>query len=111
MTDAVVGGWAGGTESPPAAPRKFRKETGPTTYDPKHPAMENRTSPDEIAAILGPVDPMLIAEMGTALEELAETWAWINADDALINAGRPLPSGRVAEFVALLEPFGDDAAG
>lgn len=71
-------------------------------------------SPDEIAAILGPVDPMLIAEIaqtGTTQEELAEAWAWFNADEALINAARPLPSGRVAELVALLEPPGDDAAG
>lgn len=54
-------------------------------------------SPDEIAAILGPVDPVLIAEIaktGATQEELAQAWIWINADEALINEGRPLPSGR-----------------
>lgn len=48
-------------------------------------------SPDEIAAILGPVDPMLIAEIaqtGATQEELAQAWTWINADEALINEGR-----------------------
>lgn len=54
-------------------------------------------SPDEIAAIHGPVDPVLIAEIaktGATQEELAQAWIWINADEALINEGRPLPSGR-----------------
>ena len=61
---------------------------------------------EDITAILGPVDETLIAEInrsGASAEELAEAWAWMNADEALINEGRPLPSGRVAELVALLE--------
>lgn len=61
---------------------------------------------DEIIAILGPIDEALIAEINRSsatAEELAEAWAWLNADEALINAGRPLPSGRIAELVALLE--------
>lgn len=69
-------------------------------------------SPDEIAAILGPVDPMLIAEIaqtGATQEELAQAWNWVNADEALINEGRPLPSGRVAELIALLEPPDEEA--
>lgn len=61
---------------------------------------------EDITAILGPVDEVLIAEInrsGASAEELAEAWAWVSADEALINAGRPLPSRRVAELVALLE--------
>ncbi len=68
---------------------------------------------DEIAAILGPVDPMLIAEIGqtgATPEALAQAWAWVNADEALINDGWPPPSGRVAELIALLEPPDDDRA-
>jgi len=71
-------------------------------------------SPDEIAAILGPVDPVLIAEIaktGATQEELAQAWIWINADEVLINEGRPLPSGRVAELIALLEPPNEEANG
>lgn len=61
---------------------------------------------EDITAILGPVDEVLIAEInrtGATAEELAEAWAWVGADEALINEGRPLPSGRIAELVALLE--------
>lgn len=61
---------------------------------------------EDITAILGPVDEVLIAEInrtGATAEELAEAWAWVSADEALINEGRPLPSGRIAELVALLE--------
>ncbi|EFH10957.1 hypothetical protein [Teichococcus cervicalis] len=61
----------------------------------------------EIAAILGPVDEDLLAELlrsGASREELAEAWAWSQNDEALVNEGRPLPSGRVARLVDLLSP-------
>lgn len=61
---------------------------------------------EDITAILGPVDEVLIAEInriGASHAELAQAWAWVSADEALINEGRPLPSGRVAELVSLLE--------
>lgn len=51
-------------------------------------------SSDEIAAILGPVDPMLIAEIaqtGATQEELAQAWTGINADEASINEGARCP--------------------
>jgi len=67
---------------------------------------------EEITAILGPLDEELVAEInktGASTEELAQAWAWLNADEALINDGRPLPSGRVAELVALLEASELDA--
>ncbi|WGF90760.1 hypothetical protein [Marinivivus vitaminiproducens] len=60
---------------------------------------------EEITAILGPVDEALIAaivQTGASAEELAQAWAWVCADDALIGEGRPLPSGRVAELIDLL---------
>jgi hypothetical protein len=47
----------------------------------------------------------LIAEIiatGATLGELSEAWAWVNNDEALINEGRPLPSGRTGELVELL---------
>ncbi|EUB99941.1 hypothetical protein PMI07_006222 [Rhizobium sp. CF080] len=61
---------------------------------------------EEITTILGPVDEALIAEInqtGASAGELAEAWAWLNADEALVNDGRSLPSGRVADLVSLLE--------
>lgn len=60
----------------------------------------------DITAILGPVDETLavqINQTGATPEELAQAWAWFNADEALVNEGRPLPSGRVAELVAVLD--------
>jgi hypothetical protein len=66
---------------------------------------------EDIIAILGPTDEVLIADIirsGASAEELAQAWAWVNADEALINDGRPLPSGRVAELVALLDPQEQD---
>lgn len=60
---------------------------------------------DEIRRVLGPVDDTLAADIvhtGANEQELAEAWAWVNSDEALINDGRPLPGGRVAELVALL---------
>ncbi|WP_449255224.1 hypothetical protein [Bosea sp. (in: a-proteobacteria)] len=61
---------------------------------------------EDIVAIFGPVDAALVAEIGqigATREELAQAWAWVNADEALINDGRPLPSGRVAELIDVFE--------
>lgn len=67
---------------------------------------------EDITAILGPVDEALLASItqtGASPEELAQAWAWVNADEALINEGRRLPSGRVAELVTLLETADADS--
>jgi hypothetical protein len=66
---------------------------------------------EDIVTILGPTDEALIADIirsGASADELAQAWAWVNADEALINDGRPLPSGRIAELVALLDPQEDE---
>lgn len=60
----------------------------------------------DVTALLGPVDDELAAEIvatGASPEELAEAWAWVNNDEALVNDGRPLPGGRVAELIDMLE--------
>jgi hypothetical protein len=60
---------------------------------------------DDVAAILGPVDETLVAEIiatGATQSELAEAFAWANNDEALIGEGRRLPSGRVATLIDLL---------
>jgi hypothetical protein len=65
----------------------------------------------DIVSVLGPVDKTLMADiaaMGATPEELAEAWAWVNSDEALIGEGRTLPSGKVAELVELLSVGEDD---
>ncbi|CDN57824.1 Hypothetical protein RG1141_PA09920 (plasmid) [Neorhizobium galegae bv. officinalis bv. officinalis str. HAMBI 1141] len=63
-------------------------------------------SSENIIAVLGPVDETLVADIlatGASVRDLAEAWAWVNADEALMNEGRKLPTGKVAELVDLLE--------
>ena len=66
----------------------------------------------DVIAVLGPIDETKITEIiatGATPADLAEAWAWINNDEALINEGRPLPSGKVAELCALLDEPDEDA--
>ncbi|MFN7025712.1 MAG: hypothetical protein ACK4QP_14585 [Pseudorhizobium sp.] len=61
---------------------------------------------DEIRQVLGPVEDHFaaeIAETGADVHELAQAWAWVNNDEALINEGRPLPDSHVAQLIALLQ--------
>ncbi|MBY5334972.1 hypothetical protein HFO99_13675 [Rhizobium leguminosarum] len=63
-------------------------------------------SSEDVIAVLGPVDETLVADIlatGASVRDLAEAWAWVNADEALLNEGRRLPAGKVAELVDLLE--------
>ncbi|CAN7570575.1 hypothetical protein LJR251_004051 [Rhizobium rhizogenes] len=65
----------------------------------------------DIVSVLGPVDETLMADVsaiGATPEELAEAWAWVNSDQAMIDEGRTLPSGKVAELVELLSASEDD---
>jgi hypothetical protein len=66
-----------------------------------------RLSSEDVRAVVGPIDETLLADIlatGASAQELAEAWAWVSADEALVNAGRALPSGRVAQLIDLLEP-------
>ena len=73
-----------------------------------------RVTRDDVTRVIGPVDDVTIAEIigtGASADELAEAQAWIVNDDPLLNAGKPLPSGRVRELIdilAELEPSEDD---
>jgi hypothetical protein len=59
----------------------------------------------DVLSVVGPVDEVMITDIiatQATLEELSQAWAWVNNDEALINEGRPLPSGRTAVVVELL---------
>ncbi|WP_349254137.1 hypothetical protein [Rhizobium sp. CC1099] len=69
--------------------------------------IEMTLSSGEVRAIIGPVDEVLLADIlatGASAKELAEAWAWVNAEEALADEGRPLPTGRIARLVDLLDP-------
>ncbi len=64
-----------------------------------------RVSRDDVAKAVGPVDEVTIAEIigsGATTDELAEAQAWIINDEPLINAGKPLATGRVRELIDIL---------
>ncbi len=49
-----------------------------------------------------------IMATGATPPDLAEAWAWDKQRQALINEGRPLPTGKVAELCALLDEPEED---
>jgi len=66
--------------------------------------MRRITRDDAIKAV-GATDDFVIAQIigtGATTDELAEAQAWIANDEPLMNAGRPLPNGRVGELVDIL---------
>ncbi|HVI29879.1 hypothetical protein [Hansschlegelia sp.] len=67
---------------------------------------------EDVIGVIGPADDTLVAEIvatDATPQELAEAWAWLNADEALLNEGRPLPTARVAALAELLRPDEDEA--
>jgi hypothetical protein len=68
---------------------------------------------EDVRVVLGPVDDGLVAEIvatDASPEELAEAYAWVTNDEALMNIGRPLASSRVGRLIDILEPVEDDEA-
>ena len=59
----------------------------------------------DIITTLGPLDDTTITSIlasGATLEELAEAQAWLENDEPMINAGKPLAQGRIARLVDML---------
>ena len=70
-----------------------------------------RVTRDDVTKAIGSVDDVTIAEIigtGATVEELAEAQAWIANDEPLLNAGKPLATGRVRELVDILAEFDPD---
>jgi hypothetical protein len=64
-----------------------------------------RVSRDDIINAVGPVDDVTIAQIigtGATADELAEAQAWLANDEPLMNAGKPLATGRVRELLDIL---------
>ena len=70
-----------------------------------------RITKDDAAKAIGRVDDVTIAEIiatGATVDELAEAQAWIANDEPLLNAGRPLATGRVRELIEILAKLESD---
>jgi hypothetical protein len=64
-----------------------------------------RVTRDDITKVVGRADDVTIARIigtGATVDELAEAQAWIANDEPLLNAGKPLATGRVRELVDIL---------
>ena len=70
-----------------------------------------RITRDDVTRAIGRIDDVTIAEIiatGATADELAEAQAWIANDEPLMNAGRPLATGRVRELIDILAEFEPD---
>jgi hypothetical protein len=73
-------------------------------------AMSTLTRKD-VTAMFGELDDVVIAKIiatGATADELAEAHGWLANDEPLMNAGRPLPSGRVARVVAIIDAISEE---
>jgi hypothetical protein len=60
---------------------------------------------EDVARAVSGADDVTIAQIigtGATVDELAEAQAWLANDEPLMNAGRPLATGRVRELVDIL---------
>jgi hypothetical protein len=67
---------------------------------------------EEILAALGPVDDILVSDIlatGASDQEFLQARSWLANDEAPINAGEPLASGRVARLMEILETLEEDS--
>ena len=65
----------------------------------------------EVLAALGPVDDILVSDIlatGASDQEFLQARSWLANDEAPINAGEPLASGRVARLMAILGTLEED---
>ena len=76
-----------------------------------------RLTRDDVTKAVAEADDVTVAKVigtGATVDELAEAQAWIVNDESLMNAGKPLPSGRIGELVDILmeldAPEDDDKA-
>jgi hypothetical protein len=70
-----------------------------------------RITRDDVIKAIGSADDVTIAQMiatGATVEELAEAQAWMANDEPMMNAGRPLATGRVRELVDILSELEPD---
>jgi hypothetical protein len=68
---------------------------------------------DEVIKAVSEVDDVVVAVLvglGVTAEELAEARTWVESDEALVNSGKPFPSGRVGQVGELLSTIDAEAS-
>jgi hypothetical protein len=73
--------------------------------------MPDKLTRTEVIALIGRSDDGVLTDilnMGASRSELAEARAWLENDEAMLNAGRPIPSGRIARLVEILQVCDDE---
>jgi hypothetical protein len=77
----------------------------------------SRITRDDVVKAVRQIDDVTIAKIiatGATVDELAEAQAWLANDEPLMNAGKPLATGRARELVDILselEPSDEDDVG
>jgi hypothetical protein len=69
---------------------------------------------EEVVRIIGPADDRTVAQVigtGATPEELEEARAWIVNNEAMMNAGRPMATGRVSQLIEILERVEEELSG
>jgi hypothetical protein len=69
---------------------------------------------DDVVRIIGPADDRTIAQVigtGATPEELEEARAWVVNDEAMMNVGRPMATGRVSQLIEILERVEEELSG
>jgi hypothetical protein len=59
----------------------------------------------DVIETIGDVDDVTVADIiatGATAQDLAEAKSWVINDEALLNTGRPLPTGRVGQLVKII---------
>ncbi len=68
--------------------------------------MTDKLTREEAKALVGPADDLMlttILDMGATPGELAEAVVtWVENDEAMLNEGRPIPTGRVGQLIEIL---------
>jgi hypothetical protein len=67
-----------------------------------------RVTKENVRAAFGGLDDVTVSEIiatGATVGELAEAQAWLANDEPLLNAGRPLATGRIRELIDILAEF------
>jgi hypothetical protein len=73
--------------------------------------MPDNLTREEIIALIGCSNDGVLTDilnMGASRAELAEARAWVENDEAMLSAGRAIPSGRVARLVEILQVCDDE---